>query len=151
MVKVRKNPTRDRYLAVTIQPEDIAWAEAQNSGRCAIVRAIQRELPDAVRVIANTKIIAFSLDTEDYRYTFPTPQEAIDNIIKPFDLGQTIEPGTSFTLVNPTSAEPRQHRDKATLRQYRQNTRVKRGRPSASTKNVKVSALNRFKDAEAAE
>lgn len=147
--KQRKNPTKDRYLAITITPEDIAWGEAQNSGRCAIVRAIQREVPDAVRVIANTKNIAFSLERDDYRYTFDTPEEAIENIIKPFDLGLPVTPGTSFSLVNPTSAEPRQHRDAATRQTHRQNQRL--NRRTTSTKNVKVSSINRFKDVEAAE
>jgi len=82
--------TQDREIRVSA--DDIEHAKARDQHNCAIVRAIQRKYPEAIRVRANTEHIGFSIGEE--RYTYPTPPEAIEAIIKPLDTGHIPEPAT---------------------------------------------------------
>ena len=106
--------THDREI--NVNDEDIAHARARDQHNCAIVRAIQRKYPDAVRVRANTEHIGFSIGEE--RYTYPTPPEAIEVIIKPLDTGHIPEPAT-IRLRN-GKVKPVQHNtDRALLAERR--------------------------------
>lgn len=143
-MKQLSNPESDRYLAITITPEDEAYARKQNRFNCAIVRAIQRQVPDALRVMADTRHIAFSLERDDMRYEFDTPAEVVEKIIKPFDRGLPLEL-YSFQLINPTSATPILHRtvqERQTQRTAVRNSRVR-------TQNTAVHSFNRFLDEQA--
>lgn len=144
--KQRKNPAKDRYLAVNVTDEDYAYAEKQNQWACAIVRAIQRQLPAASRVIVNKEHIAFTLETDDYRYTFDTPPEAVENVIKPFDRGEHPKP-YSFQLVNPVSATPVHHMTIEERAKHRLSTRRTNAlRRGAESKSPAVRNYNRFID-----
>lgn len=143
---VRKNPKKDRYVALAPTPEDEAFARTQDRYNCLIVRCIQRQIPDATRVMVDNKHIAFSLERDDTRYTFITPPEVVENIIKPFDRGEPITPNFTFTLQNPISAEPVHHRTQEERQKARQVKRNTRKPPT--TKNVAVRHLNRFMDVE---
>lgn len=79
-------------LRVPVSQADIDEGIRVNQFNCAITRAIQRQVPSAVRVKVNSKAIAFSLEDSDVRVTFPTPQEAIDEVIKPFDRNENPKP-----------------------------------------------------------
>jgi len=78
----REEPSFQPIINVT--EGDMQYALRHDRYNCAIVRAIQRQYPEANRVRVDTEMISFSLD-DDRRYMFPTPQPAIDKIIKPFD------------------------------------------------------------------
>lgn len=78
---------------ITVTKADIEHAVGRNQFNCAIVRAIQRKYPEATRVRVNAEWIGFTLPDEDRRYTYPTPQKAIETIIKPLDTGGTPKPG----------------------------------------------------------
>lgn len=82
--------TPDRTYRVN--DEDIANAVAADQWNCAIVCAIQRQVPDAMRVTANKKHIAYSVG--ETRFIFPTPPDAVEKIIKPLDTGQEVKPMT---------------------------------------------------------
>lgn len=76
---------------VRVNEEDCAYAIKSNQYRCAIVRAIWRKYPEARRVRVNKNTIAFSIDEE--RFVYPTPETAVESIIRPLDTGGTPEPG----------------------------------------------------------
>lgn len=82
--------TADRH--VTVLQEDIDHGKQRDQWGCAIVRAIQRANPRALRVRVNAKLIGFTID--EIRYTFPTPPEAVEAIIKPFDRNEEVVPTT---------------------------------------------------------
>jgi hypothetical protein len=141
-------------VLVDITPEDERWAVVSNQHNCLIVRAIQRKIPEAIYVRADEKTIAFSLpdDTtggpEGTRYTFKTPPEVVNHVIKPFDQGEPIdEEWRTFTLKDAVDAKPMQHRDRriAGRNQRRRNPRQARDR----SQNAAVSSYNRFIDTEA--
>lgn len=141
--KVRKNPKNSRYVALTPTEEDIAYATRQNRYACLIVRCIQRTIPDAMRVMVDSKHISFSLERDDTRYTFETPPEVVEKVIKPFDRNEPVEPFT-FTLSDAISAEPVQHRTQEQRVAARQTKR--RGARAGRSQNVAVRHLNRFMD-----
>lgn len=142
--KVRKNPSKQKYVALTPTPEDETYARTQNRYNCLIVRCIQRTIPDAMRVLVDSKHISFSLERDDTRYTFITPPEVVENIIKPFDRGEPVTPNFSFTLTDPVSAEPVHHRTQEERQAARQTKQ--RGARAGRSQNVAVSHLNRFMD-----
>lgn len=114
-------------LAVQIQPDDIAWARRQDKYNCAIVRAIQRQLPEATHVSADAKTIRFTLryggdGSNDYRYIFETPKEVVAKVIEPFDSGQDIEP-VSFILSQAIDAREPSHRSPEESAKHRREER----------------------------
>lgn len=84
-------------LRLAITQDDIDCAIERNQFNCAIVRSIQRQFPEAIRVRVNTETIAFTLEDEDVRFTFPTPEVAIERVIKPLDTGHMPKP-TAITI-----------------------------------------------------
>ena len=77
-------------MHIHVNEEDLQWAQSQDRWNCAIVRAIQRENPDAVRVRVDTNQIAFT--EGGHRYFYETPQLAIDRVIRPFDEHREVRP-----------------------------------------------------------
>ena len=99
------------HLAIT--GDDLKWASRQNRWACAIVRSIQRQLPEATFVRADKEKIAYSID--GHRYVHPTPPIAIQRVIEPLDKGEVVKP-TAFDLppakvtqVQRMTAEQKQH------------------------------------------
>jgi hypothetical protein len=150
-------------LLVAFNEEDVAWAVEQNRYACLIVRAVQRRLPDALRVTADSQHISFSLpdDGEDgIRYVCDTDTPLVENVIKPFDGGkikrlEDIPEGfRSFTLVA-REAKPMQHRTKPTLSRAERIERRERQRKTARTRtrsrSAAVRTYNRFLDSQADE
>ena len=137
-----------RYLAVDIKPEDIAYARTRDRWGCAIVLAIQRELPDALRVRADAQEIAFSLPGDDTRYHFDTPPDVRENIMRPFDQGQPPSM-MSFVLEAAQWAEPITHKNRAEMIQARMATRRARRKnpPRADRASGAARTVNRFLDA----
>jgi hypothetical protein len=111
--------TPDRAVKVT--QKDIDHGVKRNQWACAIVRAIQRQYPDAIRVRVNAKLVGFTID--ETRFTFPTPPSAVEAIIKPFDQGkiEDVKP----TTVRLTAGKERdvEHADDRTLTAHRQYNR----------------------------
>ena len=109
--------TPDRV--VRVNEDDIRHAIARDQHNCALVRAIQRTYPDAVRVRSNSEHVGFTIG--EARYTFPTPQEAIDAVLKPLDTGGTPEPVT--VRLRGGKVAPVQHAaDRAAIREKWRNT-----------------------------
>jgi hypothetical protein len=80
-------------LYVQITDPDLAYAQEKDQWNCVIVRAIQRKLPEALRVHANEKRIEFTLPDDGptgTRYVCDTPSEIVAKVIKPFDEGRPI-------------------------------------------------------------
>lgn len=136
---------RARSLVVDITDDDEKWARQRNRYNCAIVRAIQRTLPDALRVRADAKEIAFSLPQDDTRYYFRTPPEVVKNVIKPFDQGQPITDRT-FILEAAYAAEPIKHRSRTDMIAARDRARRNTTAPKTRSSSVPVHQLNRFLD-----
>ncbi|HEV2352688.1 MAG TPA: hypothetical protein VGR89_00455 [Puia sp.] len=105
--------TPDREIRV--QQDDIDHARQRDQWGCAIVRAIQRTFPDAIRVRVNAKLTGYSIG--ETRYTFPTPPEAVEAIIKPFDQGKPVEPTT--IKLRAGKMKDVQHADNRVLQQKR--------------------------------
>jgi hypothetical protein len=138
-----------KSLLVEVKDEDYVYARKQDRYGCAIVRAIQRILPEALHARADTKEIAFSLPDDDTRYYFQTPPEVVSNVIEPFDRGEKPREYT-FILEQAYAAEPIQHRSRGQRAEDR--TRQRRHRaPRARTRSGAVHTANRFMDYEAGE
>jgi hypothetical protein len=92
-VVAKKPPSLRKYRVVQgeVTPEDLAYAQRQDRWGCAVVRAIQRALPEATFVRADKNTIRLSLEEDGYRYTFEMPPELRETVVKPFDLGQSVE------------------------------------------------------------
>lgn len=75
---------------LNMKDEDIANASPRDQFQCAIVRTVQRQFPDAVRVKANIDHIAWSIGEQ--RFVYDTPEVAVDAVIKPLDTGNKPEP-----------------------------------------------------------
>lgn len=121
--------TKRNSLGVHILDEDIAYARRQNRYNCAIVRAIERELPEATRVMADIKSIRFTL-TDDTgirtRYIFETPRSVVNNVIRPFDLNEEITE-FDFTLNHAIDAyeiQPKKPSDAAKNRRRNREVRI---------------------------
>jgi len=121
-------------LLVDMQTEDIAYARRQDRYNCAIVRAIQRQLPEATHVQADAKTIRFTLNYGDdrTRYVFETPAQVKRDFIQPFDSGKDVDP-VSFTLDTAIDSytphvrspeEARKHRAQERESRRTQRTRV---------------------------
>ena len=147
-----KRATPKKSLLVEIKDEDLCYARKQDRYNCAIVRAIQRALPEALHVRADTEKIAFSLPDDDTRYYFETPREVVNNVIKPFDEGKIPEE-RAFILDHAIAAEPITHGGRGQRAQDRQRERETRGgrAPRARTKSGAVHTANRFMEYEAEE
>lgn len=144
---VAKNEKKS--LLVEIKDEDLCYARRQDRYGCAIVRAIQRALPEAIRVKADTKEIAFSLPDDDTRYYFQTPPQVVAKVIRPFDEGKTPEDeDRTFILDHAYAAEPIQHTPKEERVARRTSSRRA---PRARTSSGNVRTANRFMEYEAEE
>jgi len=121
--------TPDR--AVKVKQEDIDHGVRRNQWACAIVRAIQRQYPEAIRVRVNAKLVGFTVG--ETRYTYPTPPAAVEAIIKPFDQGKPEE--VQPTTVRLTAGKERdvEHADDRLLAQHRQYNRDYRARRATET------------------
>ena len=133
------------YVVVNIKPEDEAYAQRQDQWNCAIVRSIQRSVPDALRVTANSKKIAFTLERDDCRYEFITPPEVVEGIIKPFDLHKPLVIH-EFVLSEPISKTPVKHITKE-QRQAQRTAKAGKNKSSSSV-SAAVRTYNRFLDDE---
>lgn len=106
-------------MHVTVTRDDILWAKQQNRWNCAIVRAIQRQMPEATFVRVDAEKIAYT--ENGHRYFHPTPQIAIDKVIKPFDEGREVKP-IGFNVkpaVQIKQAQRLTPEDNLRLREYR--------------------------------
>jgi hypothetical protein len=136
-------------LLIDLDQSDLAWASGQNRYACLIVRAIQRKLPEAIRVTADAKHITFTIpeDGEDgIRYVCDTERPIVDNIIEPFDNGKITkladipEDYRTFSIVA-REAIPVQHRGSPVRRAA---ARRRSARPR--TQSHRVRTYNRFLD-----
>lgn len=135
--------TKKKSLLVEIKDEDLCYARKRDRYNCAIVRAIQRAMPEALHVRADSEQIAFSLPADDTRYYFETPAEVVSKVIRPFDRGETPEERT-FILDQAYSAEPIQHGDRDRLSEQRTRDRQSPRAPRSRTSSGNVRTANRF-------
>lgn len=133
--------TPDRTYRVN--GDDIANAVSSDQWNCAIVCAIQRQVPDAIRVRANKDSIAYTVG--ETRFSFPTPPDAVEKIIQPLDEGREVKP-TVIRLVN-GRAKPVVHNTVAEIVYQRQWRREHK----KDTENPTSATYKRFKRAEPAE
>lgn len=99
--------------------EDIDRAEPQDQYNCAIAETIKRVIPQAKRVAVNKERISFTLGEE--RISYPTPEAAIEAVIKPLDTGGKPEPIT-LQLVGGV-ANPVTHRSDEEIEKRRHEMR----------------------------
>jgi hypothetical protein len=134
-------------VKVKITPEDQVYARKQDRWACVIVRAVQRTIPQATNVMADSEHIRFSLPEDksagDHgtRYEFKTPRVAVEKIIKCFDTDEPLE-ALSFELVEATKATAITHsnRDQRIARRTHSRTRTR------VSNNARVKNYNRFID-----
>ena len=88
----------NRRLKMT--QEDIDRAEPADQYNCAIAETIKRTTPEARRVMVNKEQISYTVGEE--RIHFPTPEAAVEAVIKPLDTGGKPEPIT-LNLVSGTA------------------------------------------------
>lgn len=145
----------NRRLKMT--QEDIDRAEPADQYNCAIAETIKRTIPEARRVMVNKEQISYTVGEE--RIHFPTPEAAVEAVIKPLDTGGKPEPIT-LQLVGGV-AEPVKHRSEeemekrlAEVRAYQKEIRAGI-RPTPPSILAKKGALtgnsrtwNRFVDQE---
>lgn len=123
-------------LHVEILDEDLEWAVKQDQGNCAIVRAIQRKIPSALRVTVNKDTIRFSLPdevspdgTKGVRYIFETPRDVVNKVIRPFDEGKGIEAeARTFSLTHAIDARPIRHISDDQRRKHNEEERYRHRR-----------------------
>jgi hypothetical protein len=136
-------------LHVEITPEDEMYAQQKDKWACAIVRAIQRQLPEALRVTADVKTIRFSLPGEGHdgqgtRYIFETPREVINHVIRAFDTTGKIDPEfREFTLRHAIDAKPLTTGSRRRTHASQERNRQRRTRSI----NPNVHTYGRFQDA----
>jgi hypothetical protein len=111
---------------IKVTESDIVNATAQNQFQCAIVRAVQREIPDATRVSANRKHIAWTVGEQ--RFVYNTPPVAVEAVIKPFDTGGKPEP-IALQLTN-GYVKPVEHLEPEGKKVRRNYERVRTGQPN---------------------
>lgn len=118
--------THDR--SVKVKQEDIDHGVRRNQWGCAVVRAIQRQYPEALRVRVNAKLVGFTIG--ETRYTYPTPPETVEQLIRPFDQGELekVEPQT--VRLRAGKMKDVEHADDRTLVQHRTYNRDYRARRS---------------------
>lgn len=155
----RTTKVADHSLLVSVTEEDIAVAVVQDQYNCAIARSIQRSRPDAYRVRVSKDTIALTIlsdrlpgEQQGVRYTFRTPQDAIDNIISPFDKGQPVKP-FDFVLSDAIKAVPMAHNTSGDERRAVERARFRLNASDrarrARTQNPAVRTYGRFLDANA--
>lgn len=110
----------DKRLHVTA--EDIERGEARDQWNCAIAETVKREIPLAVRVRVNRETISYTLGEE--RITYPTPVEAVEAVIKPFDEGVTdVKPEPMLLRLRGGTARPVKHKEAEQLTKHRTTVR----------------------------
>jgi hypothetical protein len=136
-------------LLIEITDEDIQWAASQDRWNCAIVRSIQRKIPEALYVTADTKAIRFTLPNDGpagTRYEFEVTPEALA-VEKDFDLTGNVSSDHRTFSINAIAAVPMQHRKRDERIKERTRTRENRSR----SRNPVVRQTNRFLTAESNE
>ena len=73
------------YDRIPVEQPDIDYAVGQDQWACAIARAIQRKYPHVTRVKVTTEKISYT--DSGHRYHHTTPNDAVENIIRPLDSG----------------------------------------------------------------
>jgi len=147
----------DRTLRIVVTDADLAYAHRQDRYACALVRAIQRDLPEATRVTVDAKEIRFSVENKDgsggTRWTFETPREMVKRIIRPFDTGEDLTAiplsQRTFTLDHAQSSQPMIKATPAqkTARRHNHSPSMRTGRASRNrSANANVRTANRFVD-----
>lgn len=133
---------------VTIKPEDQLYAQRQDRYNCAIVRAIQREYPDALFVRADTEVIAFS--EGNHRYEFVTPDNMVEKVIKPFDVeNKPMTEPMVFALGSPVVRQRRRETIPVEKKkQSRQEKRMSQARRKTTNLPGNRHDANRFCDPE---
>ena len=138
-----------RKIEAEITPEDEAYARKQDKFACLMVRAIQRAIPEATFVTVDKDKIRLSIEEDGYRYEFPTPREAVANIIRPFDEGRPITL-RKFSLDAARDAWPITRQDAQSKTESRKGkspeNRTSQPRARTATKNRNVRQIGRFTD-----
>jgi hypothetical protein len=145
-------PHKYRRVEGVVTAADLAYARRQDRYGCAIVRAIQRTLPEATYVMVEKNKIRLSMEEDGYRYEFETPRELVQQVIKPFDQGEDVKADIPFALDVATNAWPimRQTAQQKTenRRSMSPNQRTSRRQLRDESRNRNVRAIGRFADSE---
>lgn len=124
-----------------INKDDIDWGVSQDRWACVIVRAVQRAIPEAKFVRADTQVIAYSVGS--HRYEHPTPEIAVKKIIQPLDEHREVKPITiplppaTMKQIKPLTEEAKQQ-----LRKIDRNRTSKEKREKREKQNTR--SHNRF-------
>jgi hypothetical protein len=145
-----KAPRKYRRVEGVVTAEDLAYAHKQDRYGCAIVRAIQRTLPEATFVMVEKNKIRLSMEEDGYRYEFETPRTLVQEVIRPFDQGEKIKEDIPFVLDIATNAWPimRQTARQKTERRSSLSPGRRSRQARDETRNRNVRAIGRFADSE---
>jgi hypothetical protein len=149
-------PKRDALL-VSITDEDLESAVPQDKHNCAIVRAIQRQIPEAMFVTADRKTIRFSLPFDrtagktGTRYVFPVTEEIAENVIRPVDMHEPIPEEWRSFVITASAAQPMRQQLVGTGKpENRNRVRYQASRRArVRSQNANVATYNRYLDAQA--
>jgi len=125
-----------RQYEIHVVEEDFDLGEMKNSNRCAVKRAVARDIPGATRVEVDLQTIRFSLDGE--RHVFLTPWQVAEYVIA-YDAGdeEMLQP-FSFRL-RPSAQVGSQVRRQAFTKEGREvdaaRNRVRKARAKKETAN----------------
>jgi hypothetical protein len=139
-----------KVLSVDITDSDLDYARKQDKWSCAIVRSIQRSMPEATRVTADKESIRLSDEISGYRYEFETPREVVNKVIRRFDRGLPItlrhfeltEAISRWPIIRSTPQQRTARR--RNLSPSRRMNPSKRNTPTSENKNVRT--YGRFVD-----
>lgn len=88
------------YKKIAVKKHHIENAIERSSQHCMIADAIQEQIPEARYILVDLQSIRFTLKDKKKRYTFLTPPEAQERIIR-FDRGDRSLKGFFFSLHHP--------------------------------------------------
>jgi len=138
--------THDR--AIEVSQDDIDHGVERDQWGCAIVRAIQRKYPEAMRVRVNINLVGFSIN--ETRYTFPTPEAIVESIIQPFDTGHKAEIEPQVVVLTGGKMKDVVHSSDRARSDKRNDGRERRTQRKLSARENQMSPsyheFNRFRD-----
>jgi hypothetical protein len=106
---------------IKVETEDFINAVKGDRYNCAMVWAIRRKYPDARRVMADVKTVAFSRGEQ--RFVYPATDDIVENVIKPLDTGGEVKP--CIVRLSDGYVKPVNHRSEDALERQNKSVRTR--------------------------
>lgn len=104
-----------------VEEQDFVTAVSGDQYNCALAVCIQRTLPKAKDVRVNVKTVSWV--ENDARFRYPTPETAVDSVIKPLDTHKTGELKPVTVKLTNGTVRPVYYRDDDELERQRRYQR----------------------------